>query len=175
MKLSKTGNNVIHVTGFDLSVMEAVESIAAMQGIHKKIILRDLGIHHTAWAKMLKNERNVSTKADRQSEIISILKGKYNVDPDFIRHYPGHTSMFLKKETEANEDGTYRVKMHGSLRSLQKYLRECEREINKLLTQVSDKDAQIKILKEDLENARLLLKTLKKSAKNPAKTGKNEG
>jgi hypothetical protein len=165
MKTPEMAKNVIHVTSFDLSVMEVVETIAAEQGIHKKIILRDLGINHTAWAKMLKNERNVSTKSDRQAEIISILKGKYDVDPDYIRHYPNHTAMFLRALMAEDNGGRYKVKAHGSIRSLQKAIRDCEKLINKLLDEADHYKATITELKEDLANARLLISELRKAAK----------
>jgi hypothetical protein len=166
------GNNVINVTPFDLAVMEAVERIAATKGIHKKIILADIGINHTAWAKMLKHERNVSTKPDRQSEIISILKGKYDVDPQFIRHFPKHAVMYLT-EAIADDGGIFSVKKEGSIKSLQHSLRDCEKLINKLMAEKDELQKELDRCKETIENDRLLISALKKAAKNPAKPTEN--
>jgi hypothetical protein len=162
----------INTTPFDLAVMETVETIAATKAIHKKVILADLGINHTAWAKMLKHERNVSTKPDRQAEIISILKGKYDVDPSYIRHFPNHPAMYLTAMVK-DDGGAFSVKKEGSIKSLQKSLRDCEKLINKL---IAEKDLLLQELsrhKETIENDRLLISALKKAAKNPAKGTEN--
>lgn len=171
-KSAQYGNYVINVTSFDLAVMESVETIAATKGIHKKVILADLGINHTAWAKMLKHERNVSTKPDRQFEIISILKGKYDVDPNYIRLYPNHPVMYLTAIVK-DDGGAFSVKKDGSIKSLQKSLRDCEKLINKLMAEKDQLQQELDRCKETIENDRLLISALKKAAKNPAKSTEN--
>ncbi len=162
MKTDEKGNNVIYITPFDLSVIEVVETIAAKTGIYKKIILKDLGINHTAWPKMLKNTRNVSTKPTKQAEMISTLKGKYDVDPDYIRRYPSHKNMFLTPTIAADDGDLFTAQKNGSLITLRKSIVACEGMIRDLQHRDDEQKAEILRLKQALDNANLLLATYQK-------------
>lgn len=170
---SSQNNSQIIPAAFDLAIIEVVEYLYSqgekLQEIidkvpDKKDILTDIGISHLIWPQMVNHYRHVSTKSLKQQEIVSHLKKKYFVNPAFIWKYPNEKKMFLVDDlfaVVAEDDVMYN--MPGSAKLLKKELLRVQKELDKALTLIQEKNKIIKSLNEDISNLKMLVLELKKS------------
>lgn len=92
-------------TPFDLGVINVVEYLSSILTTlkpeyenfkHKNDILKALGIEKEKWSEIVNHRRHVSTKPDRQAEIVGQLRKLFKVDPNYIYHYGSYQRMFVE-------------------------------------------------------------------------------
>jgi hypothetical protein len=156
----KSNQNILEMakkvipSAFDMGVINVVEYLCSVLTAlkpeyedfrHKNDILATLGIQKEKWHEIVNHQRHVSTKPQRQAEIVGILRMVFKVDPNYIYNYGTWQKMFLENIVVSEKPPD--VVSGYSARELRASLLLQKEEIKKLRDELAETKDQLQLWK----------------------------